>query len=81
MHSVSMKRRLVFDVGPIVKEFVFKIFTFLDRTLILFKDIKIYVIQMCNVFYRYSSSMIPQSSQIILMLVVPGKCHEFPDAF
>jgi len=39
MHSVSMKRRLVFDVGPIIKEFVFKIFTFLDRTLILFKDI------------------------------------------
>lgn len=36
---------------------------------------------MCNVFYRYSPSMIPQSSQIILMLVVPGKCHEFPDAF
>ena len=36
MHSVSMKRRLVFDVGPIIKEFVFKIFTFLDHTLILF---------------------------------------------
>ena len=35
MHSVSVKRRLVFDAGPI-KEFVSKIFTFLDHTLILF---------------------------------------------
>lgn len=36
MHSVSVKRRLVFDAGPIIKEFVSKIFTFLDHTLILF---------------------------------------------
>lgn len=25
--------------------------------------------------------MIPQSRQITLMLVIPGKRHEFPDAF
>lgn len=69
----------MFSAGPVFKEFISKRFTFLGHLLISF--LKVYLIQICNTFYEHSGYMIPQSRQITLMLVVPGKCHEFPDAF
>lgn len=79
IHSVSVERMLVFSAGPVFKEFISKIY-FLGP-FISIVSLKVYVIQICNTFCEHSSYMIPQSRQITLMLVVPEKCHEFPDAF